>query len=229
MTKKRCSAVVPAAGIAARMGGRGKIFKPISGMPLIGHTLRALEACAEIVEIILAVRREDLEVMAELVHTLGFDKVTHVIAGGETRPQSVMAALTHTSAEYVAVHDGARPCATPMLISSVLRAAFQYGAAVPGLPVTDSMKSVEDGAVKISVPRNMLYTVQTPQCFETILLRTALAYVLSKGIDVTDDSAAVELLANPIRVVPGDPRNIKITVPDDLPLAAAILAGLSDG
>ncbi|MCL2004304.1 MAG: 2-C-methyl-D-erythritol 4-phosphate cytidylyltransferase [Oscillospiraceae bacterium] len=223
--RQRVAAIVPAAGTSSRMEGISKILTPVNGLPLIGHTLRALESCAAIDEIIIAAREEDVLPIAGLCRELGLAKVTRVLRGGETRPLSVMIALMETKADIAAVHDGARPCVTPALCEAVVKKAKQTGAALPALPLTDSAKEVKNGIVTLSKDRSALFTVQTPQCFDAGLLRGALAKALQAGLPLTDDSAAVEALPYPVHIVPGETRNLKVTTAEDLLLVSALLRG----
>ena len=223
--RPRVAAIVPAAGSSSRMGGIGKILTPINGLPLIGHTLRALEACAEIDEIIIAVREEDVVPVSQVCCSLAMQKVSRILSGGGTRPLSVMIGLMETEARYVAIHDGARPCVTPGLCTAVIEKALKTDAALPALPLTDSVKLVRDGLIQTSAGRSSLFTVQTPQCFETELIKSALARALRDGLKITDDAAAVEALPYPVYTVPGETRNIKVTTADDLLIASAILKG----
>lgn len=223
--KPYCTAIVPAAGSSSRMGDIHKILRPVNGIPLIGYTLRALEACAAVDEIVVAVREEDITPIAELCNSLNLRKVTRVLKGGTSRPLSVLAALMEINpkTDIAAIHDGARPCLSPALCEAVIRKAAETGAAIPALPLTDSVKLSVNGTVTRSEDRAALYTVQTPQCFEADLLKGALAKALQAGLPITDDSAAVEALPYPVHIVPGETRNIKVTTPDDLLIAAAFL------
>jgi 2-C-methyl-D-erythritol 4-phosphate cytidylyltransferase len=207
------------------MGGISKILMPVNGLPLIGHTLRALEACGDIQEIIVAAREDEVELIAGLCRRLDIHKVSRILQGGETRPLSVMIALMETKADIVAIHDGARPCVTPALCKTVIAKAIQVGAAIPALPVTDSTKIVADGKISQSIDRAAFYTVQTPQCFEAGLIKGALAKALQAGLELTDDSAAVEALPYPVHIVLGETNNIKVTTADDLLIASALLRG----
>jgi 2-C-methyl-D-erythritol 4-phosphate cytidylyltransferase len=225
--KKRpaAAAIVPAAGASSRMGGISKILAPVNGLPLIGHTLRALEACDAIGEIIISAREDEITAIADLCRELGLSKVSRVLRGGETRPLSVMIALMETKADIVAIHDGARPCVTPALCAAAINKAVKTGAALPALPLTDSTKAVKDGVIARSLDRSAFFAVQTPQCFEAGLIKGALAKALQADLAITDDSAAVEALPYPVHIVPGDPRNIKVTTAGDLLIASALLRG----
>ncbi len=223
--KKRptVAAVVPAAGSADRMKGIGKILTPINGLPLIGYSLRALEACMWVDEIVVAARDGDILPIASLCRDLGLKKVSRVLRGGATRALTVLKAVIETQADIIAIHDGARPCLSTKLCEAVIRAAIEHGAAVPGLTLTDTVKVSGNGIVTGSADRSALVAVQTPQCFESALIKGALAKALRDGLAVTDDSAAVEALPYPVHIVPGEVRNIKVTTPDDLIVAEAFL------
>ncbi|MCL1807137.1 MAG: 2-C-methyl-D-erythritol 4-phosphate cytidylyltransferase [Oscillospiraceae bacterium] len=226
MSKRQTvAAIVPAAGSSSRMNGLPKILTPVNGLPLIGHTLRALEACASIDEIIVAAREDDVSRIADLCRELGLTKISRVLHGGETRPLSVMIALMETKAGIAAIHDGARPCVTPAMCQAVIEKAMQTGAALPAIPLSDSVKLVDNMIIKTSADRSSLYTVQTPQCFEAGLIKGALAKALQAGLEITDDSTAVEALPYPVHIVSGETRNIKVTTVDDLLIASALLRG----
>jgi 2-C-methyl-D-erythritol 4-phosphate cytidylyltransferase len=207
------------------MGGISKILMPVNGSPLIGHTLRALESCASIDEIIIAAKEEDIAQLAAICRDIGIVKVSRILRGGEERLLSVMIALMETNADIAAIHDGARPCVTPGLCEAVIRKALDTGAALPALPVSDSVKFAADGVVTRSADRSSVYTVQTPQCFDAGLIKGALSKALKDGLSMTDDSSAVEALPYTVHIVPGETRNIKVTTPDDLLIASALLRG----
>jgi 2-C-methyl-D-erythritol 4-phosphate cytidylyltransferase len=192
---------------------------------LIGYTLCALEACGAIDEIIVTAREEDVPPIADLCRELRLCKVIKVLRGGETRPLSVMIGLTETKANLVAIHDGARPCVSPALCGALIGMAWKTRAAIPVLPLTDSVKCVDGTVVKESLDRSVLYTAQTPQCFDKGLVQGALARALRDGLEVTDDAAAVEALPYPVHILPGDRSNIKVTTAVDLDFVSALLKG----
>ena len=218
-----CAAVViVAAGVSRRMGDVDKVFAPLLGRPLIAHTVSAFEACAQVGEIVLVLHKDNLERGRRLAELEGWRKVGRVRAGGERRQDSVKAGLDCISPySLVMVHDGARPCVTPEVIARGLCAARAAGAAVPAVPVNDTVKRVDaEGAALETVPRAELRAVQTPQVFRSDLLREAYRGSLD---DVTDDASLLERLGHTVRVFEGSPDNIKITTPVDLLLAEAIL------
>ena len=224
--RPRCAALVAAAGSSSRMGGVNKLLEPLDGVPVLIRTLTALQQAAQVDEIVIAAREEDLVEISRLCHTYGISKCTKVVRGGESRAHSVLLAALEASgdAELLAVQDGARPLVTPELIDQVITAAARCGAAAPAVPVKDTVKAVgEDGAVERTLERSALRAVQTPQVFEADLLKAALQAALEGGIPVTDDCSAVERLGKVVFLVEGDEENLKITTPVDLILAEAIL------
>ena len=224
--RKRCAALVAAAGSSSRMGGVNKLLQPLDGIPVLARTLQALEQAGRVDEIIVATREEDLTEIAHLCHTYGITKCTKVIRGGESRAHSVMLAALEAGAdtELLAVQDGARPLVTPELIDDVIAAASRCGAAAPAVPVKDTIKRVrDDNAVADTVDRSTLRAVQTPQVFQADILKAALQSVFEQGVEVTDDCSAVEKLGKTVYLIPGDEANLKITTPMDLILAEAIL------
>ena len=206
---RRCGAVIVAAGSASRMGGIDKVMAELKGEPMIVHTVRAFQTCDAISEIVI-VTREDL-ILPITRLTGGFDKV----ALG-------MNALSD-KCELAAIQDGARPLVTWQLIDRVVRAAHSYHAAIPVIPVKDTIK-VCNSALVVSTPdRSTLRAVQTPQVFDFDLLRGALKKAAEDGTEVTDDCSAVERLGMTVKTVEGDERNLKVTTPLDLKLAEMLM------
>ena len=220
---KYCGAVIVAAGNASRMGGIDKVMAPLGGEPMIVRTVRQFQECDAIREIVVVTRSDLIMPIMELCHN--FTKVRAVVVGGASRDKSVMMGLNTLSekVELVAVQDGARPLVTWQLIDRVVRAANRYGAAIPAIPVKDTVKVVQAGLVDSTPDRSALRAVQTPQVFDLDLLRSALYHAKQTGAQITDDCSAVELLGMKVRVVEGDERNLKITTPMDLKLAHLLL------
>lgn len=220
------SVVVVAAGKATRMGELNKILLALGDMPVIGHSLLALENSGSVDEVVVVARGDDILAIGSLCKAMGFTKVSKIVRGGEDRISSTLIGLGEISpqAAIAGVHDGARPCVTPELIDRVMNAAAVYGAAAPGEPVTDTIKELsDDGFVSHTLNREKIVAIQTPQAFEATLIRGALTKAMREGWRITDDCSAVERLGMRVRVVPGERANIKITVPEDLILAEAIL------
>ena len=218
-----CGAVIVAAGTASRMGGIDKVMAPLCGEPMIRRTIATFQECDAIREIVV-VTREDL--LAEMVCLCAeFSKVCSVVVGGADRPASVAAGLRNLSkkVKLVAIHDGARPLVSAELIDRTVRAAHSYGAAAPAIAVKDTIKVAQGGIVVTTPDRNTLRAVQTPQVFDLQLLRGALQKAEADGLSVTDDCSAVEHLGMSVKLVEGEERNLKITTPMDLRIAAMIL------
>ena len=218
-----CGAVIVAAGSASRMGGIDKVMAELNGEPMIVRAVRTFQECDAIREIVIVTRQDLIVPIMSLCH--GFDKVRTVILGGSNRPESVKLGLAALSdkVRLVAVHDGARPLITTSLIDTTVRAARAYGAAAPGVPVKDTVKEVHGGIVTATPERRFLQAVQTPQVFDLDLLKAALHKAETDGAEITDDCSAVERMGMSVKIVPGDERNIKITTPIDLKIAAAFL------
>lgn len=220
-----CSAVVAAAGSSSRMGGVNKLLLPLEGVPVLAWTLRALDEAHLVDEIVVAAREEDLLAIGDLCRTYGIAKPVKIVCGGETRAVSVLAAAMECreGGAFIAVHDGARPLVEPALIDSVIQLAFRTNAAAPAVAVKDTIKVAAEGKVVSTLDRETLRAIQTPQVFDAALLRASLQAAVDGGIPITDDCSAVERIGKEIYLTDGSYENIKITTPEDLALAAAIL------
>lgn len=220
-----CSAIVAAAGSSSRMGGENKLMLPINGVPVLALTLLALNDSVLVDEIVVAAREEDLIPIGDLCKIYGIAKPVKIVRGGESRLESVYLASLECrrDAAFLAVHDGARPLATPELIDRTIALAHRTNAAAPGVPVKDTVKIVRDGRIAGTPPREELRAIQTPQVFDAALLRAALENARMFGEAVTDDCSAVEKLGKEIYLTEGSYENIKITTPEDLVLASELL------
>lgn len=220
-----CSVIVAAAGSSSRMGGENKLMMPIDGVPVLARTLQALNEAALVDEIVVAAREEDLISIGDLCKIYGVVKPTKIVRGGENRLESVYLASLECreDAEFIAVHDGARPLATAELIDRTIALAHRTNAAAPAIPVKDTIKIVREGKVAGTPPREELQAAQTPQAFDAALLRAALENARVFGGTITDDCSAVELLGKEIYLTEGSYENIKITTPEDLILASELL------
>ena len=221
----RCSAVVPAAGSSTRMEGQDKLLLPLEEQPVLLHTLRALELCPYLAEIIVVTREDLIVPIGQLCRDAGLSKVRKVIVGGATRTHSVLAGLGElpSGAELVAIHDGARPLVSQEVLETVIFRAAECGAAAPAVPVKDTIKRARDSLVEATLERSELFAVQTPQVFDTALLLGALQNAKQKGLTLTDDCSAVEPLGMTVLLTDGSEENIKITTPLDLEIAELIL------
>jgi 2-C-methyl-D-erythritol 4-phosphate cytidylyltransferase len=221
-------AIVVAAGKGTRLGGnRPKQFLELDGIPVIIRTLRQFERCREIDEVVAVLPAEETAGFQSLAQQFELRKLSRVIAGGETRAQSVQRGLASIDeAEIVAVHDGVRPFVTPEEIEQVVAAARAGGAAILVAPVPDTIKEINDGHVLGTLARTKLRRALTPQCFRFDLLKRAydnLAKIEAEGVEVTDDCLLLERLGVDIQAVEGSARNIKITREEDLVLGEALL------
>ncbi|OGR06829.1 MAG: hypothetical protein A2511_08360 [Deltaproteobacteria bacterium RIFOXYD12_FULL_50_9] len=223
----RAAAIIPAGGIGRRMGlTLPKQFSPLAGVPLLVHTLRCFENTPAIVEVVLVVPEEYRNQAAEMIVAYRLTKVTRIVPGGRERQDSVQAGLMalSTEIEFAVVHDAARPFITPALIERCLIAAVEAGAAMAAIPVKDTIKRVSDaGRIENTVDRQRLWQAQTPQVIRVDLLRRAFAVAAETDFIGTDEAGLLEHLGLPMTVVMGSERNIKITTPEDLLLAEALL------
>lgn len=207
------------------MGGQGKIFCEIDGVPLVIHTLLALDQCAEIDEIILVARPDDIIPLSECCRNFGVTKLTQIVTGGASRTESVLNGLMAMSgkAGLAAIHDGARPLVSPELVSRVVHLAAHAGAAAPAVPPKDTVKKADGSRVLTTLPRDSLMLVQTPQVFDTDLIKGALTMALREAWALTDDCGAVERMGMSVMLSPGEYENIKVTTPEDLLVVEALL------
>lgn len=215
------AAIVLAGGGSSRMGGVDKLWADLGGRPLIAHALRALAATPGVSAVIAVAPAARHAALAALLEGCGV--AVRCVEGGARRQDSVAAGIAAApEASWYLVHDGARPLATAALAARVLEAARAHGAAVPGVPLVDTVKRVdEEGRVIETLERAALRAVQTPQAFRGALLRRAHA---EASADATDDAALVEHLGAAVVVVAGEPANVKVTMPADLALLRALLA-----
>ena len=219
-------AIIAAGGVGKRLKARRhKPFVRLAGRPMLAWTLSALERAAAIDGIVVVSHRDDVAKVQRLSKQYRYQKVIRVVPGGVSRMSSVFRGLEALppSAEWVVVHDGARPFVTPALIQAALRAARQAKAVVTAVPVVPTIKRARGRWVEATLNRNHLWAVQTPQVFHRNLLKRAHAKAMARGATATDDATLVEALGHRVRIVPGDHRNIKVTTPDDLIVAEAFL------
>jgi 2-C-methyl-D-erythritol 4-phosphate cytidylyltransferase len=221
------SAIIVAAGSGTRMGPEvDKLFLRLKGRPVIVHTWSTFEQASCIDEIVLVVRDGLQADFLELQEMYELKKACRLVAGGKERQDSVWNGLESVSpaCEIVAIQDGARPCTPPELIAATVDNARRYGAAVAAQPATDTIKESLDGrTVSRTLDRSKLWTVQTPQTFVIEVIRKALAEVRRRKLHLTDDTAACELIGQPVALVPSNLPNPKITRPEDVPLVEALL------
>lgn len=223
-------AIVVAAGTSRRMDGLDKLAWEVGGRSLLAHTLDAF-ARSPVIDAIVVVAAADRLASLRSAPWLP-DAVVAVVEGGVRRQDSVRAGFAALDAERpdpggrraVLVHDGARPCVSQALIESVAAAVERHGAAIPVLPVAETIKRIDGGRVVATVDRADLVAAQTPQGVRRGLLREALAADRAAGGTWTDEAALLEACTIPVHVLPGDPNNLKVTVPADLARVTATLA-----
>ncbi len=210
--------IIPAAGSGSRFGGPiPKQFQPLAGKPLVQYVVERF-LLTDVDRIIVAIP----DAILTTVKQTPADRVLFV-AGGETRQQSVIKAMAAAGNDYdvVAVHDAVRPFFRIDTLGLLIDAAERHGAALPALPITDTIHATRDGRLSATVDRSNLVAAQTPQCFRFAILREALARAEREKFDATDEAGLATHYGYEVHIVPGDPFNIKITRPEDLALAEA--------
>jgi len=202
------------------MGG-DKIFAPLCGVPLLARTVEVLLDSPLVDELVVVLRQERLGAGLRLARARGWPGRVRFCAGGRLRQDSVRLGLEMIPGEgWVLIHDGARPLLRPEVIARGLEAAAEVGAAVPGVPLADTVKLVSStGMVEQTLPRERLQAVQTPQVFRLSRIRQAHRSLEPAGQHFSDDAALLEALGHPVAVFPGDPDNLKVTSRGDLQTA----------
>ena len=221
------SAIIVAAGKGTRLGANvDKLWLEVAGRPVLAHTWQKFNDAPCIHEIILVVRDGMQAHFTELAEKFQFQKTFRLVIGGAERQDSVWNGLAALSpeTEIVAIQDAARPCTSAELIAATIEAARETGAAVAAQPVTDTIKETADGKIiSRTVDRSKLWSVQTPQTFRVSVIRRAISAAREKNLVLTDDTAACELIGQPVRLVPSATPNPKFTVPADLPFIESLL------
>lgn len=215
------SAVVAAGGSSSRMGF-DKLTADLCGLPVLIHTINAFERCGLIDEIVVVTREEHIPALLADVKYQGFKKLRSIVKGGATRQQSVHAGVCACSADaqYVCIHDGARPLVSGTVIEAAVNAAVRHGAATAAVPVKDTIKRRCGDFVAETLPREALVQIQTPQVFQKELYLHAFA---QSGQEYSDDCQLIESLGVAVSLSPGDYQNIKLTTEEDFILAEAFL------
>ncbi|WP_042353733.1 2-C-methyl-D-erythritol 4-phosphate cytidylyltransferase [Bacillus rubiinfantis] len=217
--------IIPAAGQGKRMGaGKNKLLLELEGIPVLVHTIKVFEADAACTGITLAIHPHDEDGCRALVEHYQLDKVCGFVHGGKERQHSIYNALkTVKGTGIILVHDGARPFIRRETIQRLVEQAEKAGATIVAVPAKDTMKKVKNGVVESTVERESLWAIQTPQAFRADLLLKAYQKAAADNYIGTDDASLVERLGHPIAIVEGDYDNIKLTTPEDLYFAEAIL------
>lgn len=220
-----CSVVVVAAGSSERMGS-DKMLMTLGSKPVIIRTLMAFQQSPLVDDIVVVTKREKIMALADMIKLYDISKVTQVISGGATRMESSLAGVSavRKGAKLIAIHDGARPLVSQELIERVVKEANEHISAVPVIPSTDTLKQVDgNGVITGAVDRTFVVRVQTPQVFDADIIKGALTKAVENKLAVTDDCSAVEIMGFSTYTVEGDVGNIKLTLPEDMVLAEAIL------
>ncbi len=234
------AAIVMAGGSGTRMGMIGnKVYLALEGRPALARPVALLAACPDVAAIVLVIRPEDEADARAVADAFGAGKVAALVPGGATRHGSEQAGLAAVQAlvdegaelDLVLIHDGARPFLTMALLDALVADARRVGGAVPVLGFPEPIASVGEAGALTMVDTADLVRVQTPQVFAVEPLLAAYAAALADGFDGVDTAQVVERYAPRVvcAAVPGDPRNIKVTTPDDLPLAEALAARFDNG
>lgn len=221
---KPLGVVIAAAGKGTRMNTAvNKQYLELAGKPVINYSVELLASAEGVAQVVVVAHPEEVEYCWKLMPP---DRAVRVVPGGKERQESVYAGLKALGdgVEMVAVHDGARPLLSANMLRTLIEEASRWGAVIPAVPVKDTLKEVdEEGFVRVTLDRGRIYSVQTPQVFEYRRLLYAYERARLDGFCGTDDASLFERYCGPVRVVPGDYRNIKITTPEDLLTAEAYL------
>ncbi len=218
---KRVSVIVVAAGEGKRFGD-AKPYALLKGKPILEWSLDAFEAHEDVAEVILVLRDDS----RKKVYSERYTKIVSVVKGGEKRQDSVLSGFRQidpTKAEKVLVHDGVRPLVSSELIGRIIEAVQEKGAVVPAVPLKDTVKRVDGQEVKQTLEREKLFCVQTPQGFFYSVLKAAFDQAAEENFYGTEEAALVERTGKKVYVVQGDPKNIKITTPEDIKIAEAFI------
>lgn len=222
------SALVVAGGRGTRMGEAvNKTLLPLGERPVLLHTVARLASVEAISEVVVLVNETDTELLSgrwrEALAELGVERV---LVGGARRQDTVFVGVKNCRAgvdDVVLIHDGVRPFVTRSVVEEVIEQAREVGGAIAALPVAATVKHVEAERITHTVPRERLWLAQTPQAFRKRLIASALDWARMEGLQVTDDAALLEARGHPVAIVRGNRSNFKITTPDDLELARALV------
>ena len=222
--------IIVAAGSSTRMNGINKQFMPILSVPVIARTLMAFESCPDVSKIIIVTAHDSILDMQLLCEKYMISKVTDIVEGGKNRHQSVMNGIARLDAKdlKVLIHDGARPFVDSVTISAVVKELDRFDAALCVSKINDTVKQVSaDGVVISTVDRSMLYAAATPQGVVVEKYKKACSTVANVD-ELTDDASVMEASGYTVKAIIGSGKNIKITTPDDIAIAEAIVKGESE-
>ncbi|MBQ7581362.1 MAG: 2-C-methyl-D-erythritol 4-phosphate cytidylyltransferase [Lachnospiraceae bacterium] len=240
---KRCAAIVLAAGKGTRMGSEiSKQYLPLLGKPVLFYSLQTFEKSFVDDIVIVAAENEIEYCRKEIVERFDFHKVKQIVAGGKERYHSVACGLRAVDCDYVFIHDGARPFVDETMLARLFDAVCEYGTAIAAMPVKDTVKIADEDGFAISTPdRNLVWQMQTPQTFAYRPIREAYEKLLEAetsesagapaacgpggGLHITDDAMVMETFGTlKVKLVEGSYRNIKITTPEDMKIAEALMS-----
>ncbi len=223
--------VIVAAGRGQRFGDSDKVLAHAAGKPLLCWSVETALAANVVAEIVVVAGPHNRRAIENVLRLRFPDEPIRVCLGGERRQDSVIAGIDELSAsvEDAIIHDAARPLATPAMFDAVGMAARASGAAIIGVPVTDTVKEVGGNTIMRTVDRSSLWAAQTPQAFRLSLLKQAFAEASSSSREFTDEAALLESRGHPVAMVDGAQTNFKVTVPEDLEIAGFLLAKRSGG
>ncbi len=230
----KATVLIPAAGMGHRMGGSvRKQYLELFGKPILAHTLTLFENHPLVENIYPIVPPDDISYcQQQIVDRYGFSKVRRIVSGGAERQDSVrngLDALVKDGFDQpqrpIIIHDGARPLFDCKQLSALIEIVRETGACTMGVPVKDTIKDVENNRIISSPDRSRLWQAQTPQGFQYQLIRNAFDRADEDGFTATDDASLLERLGHPVQILEGDYRNIKVTTPEDILIAVALLGG----
>lgn len=225
----QAAVIIVAAGQGQRMGNPiRKQYLSLAGMPVLARSVSAFINIEPVKLIVVVAPLGEVELVKKILRSHCSQAEYKVVEGGPRRQDSVFQGLQSLppGIELVCIHDGVRPLVSERLISAVLKGAEKYGAAIPVIPVTDTLKEINfDETVRATIPRQRIRLAQTPQAFQRDLIVEAYRKANLLGLEATDDSYLVELIDLPVHILPGEPDNIKITGPCDLLAAEAYFRG----
>ncbi len=228
------SAIIVAAGSGLRMkSARPKQYLDLAGLPVLSRTLMVFDNHPEIETIFLVVSPGEIEFCRkEILSKARWKKDIVLVPGGKERQDSVYEGLKAAGGYMeedgiILIHDGVRPLVAREMITACIACAKKSGACIPGIPASDTLKQVNsDGFIASTVPREEIWFAQTPQAFSLKLIRDGFEYAFANRLSLTDDAAVLEVFGKPVRMIPGSRNNIKITTPEDLRIAAALLGNI---
>src|SRR3989338_4829495 len=221
-------AIIVAAGKSKRMSKNvNKVFLPLLNKPMISYTIKNFQNCKHIDEIIIVTQKNDVKKISEIKQKYNFNKIKNIVFGGIERQESVynglMSIKNARNDDIVVVHNGSNPLVKESEIVECINAAKQYGAAVAGFPLKDTIKKINNNFVEKTIDRSNIYQIQTPQAIKYGLFVEAFNNAKKKKIEVTDDVSLVEALGKKVKIVTCSYENIKITAQDDIAIAEGIL------